>query len=61
METLPDWVPVLPVETYLNPIPEENATRLSTSYYIAKRWVSAGKHWVAIGQRWVFQVKTEFL
>ena len=32
METLPDRLPVLPVENYPNPIPEENATRLSTSY-----------------------------
>ena len=28
METLPDRVPVLPVENYPDPIPEENATRL---------------------------------
>ena len=31
METLPDRVPVLPVENYPNPILEENATRLSTT------------------------------
>ena len=29
MGALPDRVPVLPVENYPNPIPEENATRLS--------------------------------
>ena len=29
METLPDRVPVLPVDNYPIPIPEENATRLS--------------------------------
>ena len=29
MKTLPDRVPVLPVENYPDPIPEENATRLS--------------------------------
>ena len=29
METLLDQVPVLPVENYTNPIPEENVTRLS--------------------------------
>ena len=48
METLPGWVPVLPVENYPNPIPEENATRLSPNvcqyinYYnfhrSCKRW-----------------------
>ena len=32
METLPDRVPVLPVENYPDPIPEENATRLSHRY-----------------------------
>ena len=31
METLPDWVPMLPVENYPDTIPEENATRLSPS------------------------------
>ena len=31
METLPDRVPVLPVENYPDPVPEENATRLSPS------------------------------
>ena len=29
VETLPDRVLMLPVENYPNPIPEENATRLS--------------------------------
>ena len=29
METLPDRVPVLPVENYPNPKPEENGSRLS--------------------------------
>ena len=33
METLPGRVPVLPVENYPDPIPEENATRLSPTYY----------------------------
>ena len=33
METLPDRVTVLPAENYPNPIPEENATRLSPSFY----------------------------
>ena len=32
MEPLPDRVPVLPVESYPNQIPEENATRLSSIY-----------------------------
>ena len=36
MGTLPDRVPVLPVETYPNPIPEENATRLGTTYNYQK-------------------------
>ena len=31
MKTLPDRVPVLPVENFPNPIREENATRLSTT------------------------------
>ena len=31
METLPDRVPVLPMENYPNPIPEENATHLIPS------------------------------
>ena len=33
METLPDRVPVLPVENYPDPIPEENAIRLSPTDY----------------------------
>ena len=32
IETLPDRVPVLPVENYPDPIPEENATRLSPNH-----------------------------
>ena len=36
METLPDQVPVVPVENYPNPIPEENATRLSTYLYTCR-------------------------
>ena len=31
METLPDRVPVLPVENYPNPTPEEKASRLGTN------------------------------
>ena len=33
MKTLPDRVPVLPLENYPNPIPEENATRLSITIF----------------------------
>ena len=37
METLPNQVPVLPVENYPNPIPEENATRLSPTFSTRER------------------------
>ena len=31
METLPEWVPVLPMENNPNSLPEENATQHSSS------------------------------
>ena len=37
METLPDMVPMLPMENYPNPIPEENATRLSPTNFSIMR------------------------
>ena len=36
METLPNRVPVLPVENYPNPVPGENATPLSSSFYAVR-------------------------
>ena len=42
METLPDRVPVLLVENYPNPIPEENATRLSPCMPVHSLWEYLG-------------------